>query len=235
MTKQLVPSTKFLVFVLVTIAVIISNDTRFLALLTMISMFTYMHSKITPRLSFLVLIVCHLIIRYLINPTYAVSLYHYNISWIYDFTLQDGLYLLTIMLKDIVVLNFLTYFLVSSRPSEISASLAELGLPYRLAYKIGQLFTIGPRFKKMDSKLKQAATAQNRTVSKRTRIHFFLKANQHQSLRNRHFGKKSHRTWYAMPTLSRLDYLVLLLALISVIISISLIFINGSRLWNPFL
>lgn len=235
MSRQLAPITKFLVFILTSMAAIISNDTRFLALLALLSMLTYLHPKVKPYIPFLGLIACHLIILYLINPSYAVSLYHYDISWIYDFTIQDVLYLLTIMLKDIIILNFLTYFISSSRPSEISASLAELGLSYRFAYKIGQLFTVVPTYKKTVLKLKQAAAAQNKTVSKRTRLHFFLSANQHHALSSRHFGKKSHRTWYAIPVLSRLDYLVLLLALFSVIISISLIYINGSRLWNPFI
>ncbi|MCJ1977617.1 hypothetical protein [Pseudolactococcus paracarnosus] len=235
MSRQLAPLTKFLVFLLTTIAVIISNDTRFLVLLAIVSMFIYLHPKVKPHIIFLGLIGCHLVILYLINPSYAVTLYHYNISWIYDFTLQDALYLLTIMLKDIVILNFLTYFIISSRPLEISASLAGLGVPYRLAYKIGQLFTLVPRLKNTDLKLKQAATAQNQTVSTMTKMRFYLKVKQNKTLSMRHFGKKSHRTWSAIPTLSRLDHLVLLLAMISVIISISLIFINGSRLWNPFL
>lgn len=190
MPRQLAPLTKFLVFLLTTIAVLISNDTRFLALLAILSMFIYLHPKVKPYIIFLGLISCHLVILYLINPRYAVALYHYNISWIYDFTLQDALYLLTIMLKDIVILNFLTYFIISSRPSEISASLVGLGVPYRLSYKIGQLFTLVPRLKNTDLKLKRAATAQNRTVSKMARISFYLKVKQNKTLSMRHFGKK---------------------------------------------
>ena len=53
MSRQLAPITKFLVFILTSMAAIISNDTRFLALLALLSMLTYLHPKVKPYIPFL--------------------------------------------------------------------------------------------------------------------------------------------------------------------------------------
>lgn len=227
--------TKFSVFVLTTVAVIISNDTRFLALLALISMSCYLSPKLKLRMRLVLLVVCHLLVVYLLNPDRGVALYHYNITWLYDFTLQEALYLANILFKDIVILNFLRYFILTSQASELSVYLTQLKIPYRIAYKLAHFFSFKSRFDTYYIQGKKAAIAQGKSFSKCRAFMFFLKKNQNNVLTYRHFGKKRLRTWYKTPIVTTFDKLVLLLAVFSVIISISLIIINGGRLWNPFI
>lgn len=232
---HLTPLTKCLVFCLSTVAVLISNDTRFLAVLALISMTCYVSPKLKLRINLVILVLLHVLVMYLIDPDRGVSLYHYNITWLYDFTLQEALYLGNILCKDIVILNFLQYFILTSQPSELEISLTHLKVPYRIAYKIGQFFSLGSRFNTFYTQRKQAAIAQNHPFSRYRAFILFIQTTQDNVLTYRHFGKKRHRTFYNASTLTTFDKVVLLLALFSVIISISLVIINGGRLWNPFL
>ncbi|MDR1606198.1 MAG: hypothetical protein LBS41_03700 [Streptococcaceae bacterium] len=234
MFKQLTPLSKFLILILMTGTSLLSYDTRFLGLLALLSFVLTRNSKLRLAKGLLLLILVHLLLLLLKQPDYGVQLYHYNISWLDDFTLQEALYLLTIFFKDVIILNFLLLFLLTSQPAELSASLNRVGLPYRLAYKIGLIFTIVPRFKAYYLKLATAAAAQNQVLSKGQAFKAFWKTRHNETLANRHFGKKHLRTWYASRPMTQLDRAALLLAAFSVIISIGLIFINGGRLWNPF-
>ncbi|MDN6070578.1 MAG: energy-coupling factor transporter transmembrane protein EcfT [Lactococcus plantarum] len=232
---HLTPLTKCLMFCLLTVAVLISNDTRFLAVLALISMSCYLSPKLNLRKSLVILVLFHVLVMYLIDPNHGVTLYHYNITWLYDFTLQEALYLGNILFKDIVILNFLQYFIFTSHPSELEISLTQLKVPYRIAYKLTQFFSLGSRFDTFYKQRQQAAIAQNQPFSKYRAFILFLQTKQQNALTYRHFGKKRLRTFYRSSTLTTFDKLVLLLALFSVIISISLVVINGGRLWNPFL
>lgn len=227
--------TKGLVFVLTTAAALISNDTRFLALLALVSMICYLNRRLKIHISLVLLVLCHLLVMYFIDPNHGVMLYQYNITWLYDFTLQETLYLTNIFLKDIIILNFLQYFILTSQPAELEICLTQLKLPYRLAYKIAHFFSLKYKFNTYYQQGKKAAIAQNKSFSKRRALLLFFKTEKNNMLLYRHFGKKRQRTWYQKQTFTTFDKLALLLALFSVIISISLIMINGARLWNPFI
>lgn len=227
--------TKCLVFILTTVAALISNDTRFLALLALVSFTCYFSRRLKIHISLVVLVSCHLLVMYLIDPNHGVTLYQYNITWLYDFTLQEALYLANILFKDIIILNFLQYFILTSQPAELEICFTQLKLPYPLAYKIAHFFSLKSRFKTYYHQGKKAAIAQNKSFSRRRAILLFLKTKHNKVLVYRHFGKKRQRTWYHKQTFTTFDKLALLLALFSVIISISLIMINGARLWNPFI
>lgn len=234
MFKRLTALSKCLIFLLTAVAAILSYDTRFLGILALVALICYRLSKLKYPKFLGCLIALHLFLIFIKDPDYGVTLYHYDISWLDNFTLQEGLYLLNILLKDVIILNFLQIFLLTSQPSELAASLNQLKLPYRWAYAIGQLLRIGPRFQATYAKLQSAAAAQNKGFTKLDAVRFLLKAKHEDTLTSRHFGKKQGRTWYVQRPLTRLDKGALLLAVFSVIISISLVFINGSRLWNPF-
>ncbi|GAB2022485.1 energy-coupling factor transporter transmembrane component T [Pseudolactococcus yaeyamensis] len=234
MLKTLTPVTKFMIFVLTTVAALISNDTRFLGVLALIALTCFLCAKLKFAKWLWILILLHLVIMFCLDPDYGVTLYHYNISWLADLTVQEALYLLTIFLKDVIILTFLQIFLLTSQPLEIAASLNYVGLSYRMAYKIGQLFGIRTRFKTKHIKLQTAAAAQNQKFSKFAAVQFLLKAKHEETLGSRHFGKKQKRTWYQMCPITERDKRAMLLAGLSVIISIILIVVNGGRLWNPF-
>ncbi|MBR2762879.1 MAG: hypothetical protein IKD51_01265 [Lactococcus sp.] len=234
MVKSLNSFSKFVIFILTMAAALISNDTRFLGVLALVALACFVRAKLKFIKWLGILIVLHLVILFCLNPDYGVTLYHYNISWIADFTLQEALYLLTIFLKDVIILTFLQIFLLTSQPAEISASLNTIGLPYRLSYKIGRLFGLRKQFKINYTKLHVAAAAQNQKFSKFAAVRFLLKAKHEETLASRHFGKKQKRTWYQMRPFSERDKRAMLLAVFSVIISIILIVVNGGRLWNPF-
>lgn len=234
MFKSLTPNTKCLIFFLTMLAAIFSYDSRFLGVLALIALLLLRQSKLKFSKVALCLIILHLIITYLKNPNYGVTLYQYDISWLGDLTLQEGLYLAMIALKDVTIVSFLQLFLQTSYPSELSASLSQLGIPSRLAYQIGRLFWIGPNFNHRYEQLKKAGAAQGLELSKFDVFLFLLKARQTKSVTSRHVDKKQTRTWYYLPKMSKLDRAALLLAGFSVIISMSLWLVNGGRLWNPF-
>ncbi|GHU36238.1 ABC transporter permease [Bacilli bacterium] len=234
MVKPLTPFSKFIIFILTMVAALISNDTRFLGVLALIALAYFLSARLKFAKWLWFLIILHLVIIFSLNPDYGITLYHYNISWIADFTLQEALYLLTIFLKDVIILTFLQIFLLTSQPLEIAASLNYVGLPYRMAYKIGRLFGLGSRFKARYLKLRDAAAAQNLVFSKFDAVRFLLQAKHEETLASRHFGKKQKRTWYQMRPISERDKRAMWLAGFSVIISIILIVVNGGRLWNPF-
>ena len=186
-------------------------------------MTSYFSTKLKLRISLVILVVCHVLVMYLIDPNHGVTLYHYNITWLYDFTIQEALYLGNILFKDIVILNFLQYFILTSSPSELEISLTQLKVPYRMSYKIAQFFSLNSRFKNYYKQHQQAAMLQNKSFSKYSAFILFLKTNQHHVLSYRHFGKKRRRTFYSTSTRTTFDKLILLLALFSVLIRITLI------------
>ena len=234
MLKSLTPFTKFLIFILTMVAALVSNDTRFLGLLALIALACFIPAKLKFAKWLWLLVGLHLVIMFSLNPDYGVTLYHYNISWITDLTLQEALYLLNIFLKDVIILTFLQIFLLTSLPSEIAASLNAIGLPYRLAYKIGRLLGFGPELKAKAVKLRAAAVAQNQKFSRLDAVRFLLKAKHEKTLASRHFGKKQKRTWLQMRPITEHDKRAIGLAGLALIMSLILIIVNGGRLWNPF-
>ena len=234
MIKSLTPFTKFFIFILTMVAVLISNDTRFLGVLALIALTCFISAKLKFAKWLWLLIILHLVIMFSLDPDYGVTLYHYNISWLADLTLQEALYLLNIFLKDMVILTFLQIFIMTSQPLEIAASLNDVKLPYRMAYAIGRLFGLRTEFKAKAVKLRAAAVAQNQKFSTFDAVRFLLKAKHEETLANRHFGKKQKRTWYQMQAITEPDKRAMWGAGFSVIISIILLVVNGGRLWNPF-
>ena len=234
MIKSLTPFTKFLIFILTMVAALITNDTRFLGVLALIALTCFISAKLKFAKWLWILIILHLVITFSLDPDYGVSLYHYNISWIADLTLQEAIYLLNIFFKDVIIITFFQIFLMTSKPLEIAASLNYVGLPYRLSYTIGRLFGLSSRFNAAYTKLYKAAIAQNQKFSRFDAVRFLLKAKHDETLASRHFGKKQKRTWYQMRPISVRDKRAMWLAGFSVIISIILIVVNGGRLWNPF-
>lgn len=234
MFQSLTPFTKFLLFILTMVAALLSNDTRFLGLLALFTLLCLHRSKLKFSKFFWMIILLHLLISYVVNPDYGVTLYRYDISWLGDMTLQEGLYLLTLGFKDVIILGFLQLFCLTSYPSALAATLNQFGLPTRLAYHVEQLFWLIPNFNHHYAKLQLAAAAQGVELTKFDLLRRLLKARQKSSLARRQLGKKAKRTWYCQPQLLTRDKVAILLAIFSVIISIGLIFVNGGRLWNPF-
>ncbi|GFH39783.1 energy-coupling factor transporter transmembrane component T family protein [Lactococcus insecticola] len=232
--KNLSPLTKFWGFILITIASLISNDTRFLAVLALISVICYKLGGLKLRKFFGFLILLHVLVVFIKNPNYGQVLYHYDITWIDNFSLQELLYLANIFFKDVIIVNFLLIFLWTSQARQVAASLNQAGLSYQLSYKISQLFYLLPNYKKDMAKLSKAADALDYELSSFAGIRFLLQVKHTTTAASRHFGKKQKRTWYALQSLTQADKFALLVAGIFVIISISLVLINGGRLWNPF-
>ncbi|GFH42264.1 ABC transporter permease [Lactococcus hodotermopsidis] len=235
MTKRLLtPLSKFIVFILTMIAALITNDTRFLAIFAMISFVFYRLSKLKYHPILILLIFSHLTILFVLNPDYGTQLYDYSITWIDEFSLQEMLYLLNILLKDVIILNFFQIFFLTSQPVEVAATLNQVGFSYRIAYQISQKLSFFSNLKSDLVKLQNAAAVQYIEISKFKLVTFLLQAKHKKTAAARHFGKKTKRTWYITRKLGKLDHLAILFAALTVLISIGLIFVNGSRLWNPF-
>ena len=225
-----------------TMAAMITFDTRYLLLLTLSALVLFRVSGIKFRevkvlIAFsAVFMVLNNVLIYLFAPEYGVELYGARTELVhfigrYGITAQQLLYHANVILKYTVTIPMVLLFVSTTQPSEFAASLNRIGVSYRIAYSVSLARGVELTSKEnLFKRLKNAsAILLPLILSSLERIEVVSTA-----MELRCFGKRSKRTWYRAQAFAAGDYAIMAAGGALVCISFLLIYLNGGRLWNPF-
>ena len=198
----------------------------------------------------------NLVAVYIFSPEEGVIIYGTrNLIWegVGRFTLtwEQLFYSFNILLKYITIIPPALLLIVTTHPSEFSASLNRIGVPYTAAYSVSLTLRYIPDVQRDFEAISQAQQARGlelsgkapwirrfrRTVplllplifSSLERIDVISRA-----MELRGFGKHRRRTWYSSRPFSRADRIVMVAGVAVFVFGIWLTFRDGNRFFNPF-
>lgn len=260
---KLTGTTKLCFFLMVSIASMVSYDTRALAVLLVLSLSLFKMSRLTFKdvkwvlwLAFIFLVLNNLFI-YIFSPEYGVELYEsrtvlFTLVGRYTITTQQLFYHLNLIMKVVTVIPLALVFILCTDPSEFAASLSSVGVSYRISYSVALALRYIPDIQRDFHEISQAQQARGVDISGKDRFIDRLKSSVHillplilsslsridtisNAMELRGFGKNRKRTWYMRRPFKKADFAALTLGAVLLIGTLLVTFSNGSRFWNPFI
>lgn len=255
-------TTKLLAFILLSVIVMTSYDTRFLILVMALSLLAMKIAEIHwEDVAFLIKIVTvfsliNILAIYIFEPAYGVGLYGSRTLILgtgrYALTLEQVFYEFNVALKYFSTIPLAIVFIFATDPSEFSSSLNRIGLSYKISYAVALALRYIPDIQKSYFDIRQASQARGIEMSEKAGLVNRIKASSNiviplifdslerieaiaQAMELRRFGKNKTRTWYKARPFGKNDFVILFITLALVGIGISLFFINQGRFYNPFL
>ena len=260
---SLTGTTKLLMTIILSIAVMITYDTRFLTGVIAGSAILFMISKIQFRdirlvialIAVIMLINC--IAIYLFSPEEGVKIYGtrhelFHIAGRYSVTREQLFYMLNVVLKYFSVLPLALVFITTTEPSEFASSLNSIGVSYKIAYSVALALRYIPDVRRDYHEIAQAQQARGIDMSKKVRLTrriknasaillplVFTSLSRIDLITNamelRSFGKHKKRTWYRIRKFQKIDLAVIVISVLLLLLSLSLNYINKGRFYNPFI
>ncbi|MFU2204186.1 energy-coupling factor transporter transmembrane component T family protein [Streptococcus hyovaginalis] len=255
-------TSKLVFFILASVAVMTSYDTRFLMMVGLFSLILFYQAGIKWRdVSFAFVFVgifalLNIVMIYLFAPQYGNDLYGSKTILIdgpgaYDLTLEELFYLFNVGIKYVSTLPLAIIFLLTTHPSQFASSLNQLGLPYRFAYAVSLTLRYIPDLQEDFGIIRKAQEARGLELSKKAPLMSRIKGNIQiitplifsslerietisTAMELRRFGRYKKRTWYQAKAWSQKDTILVLISLLVVVIAIALFYVNGGRFYNPF-
>lgn len=254
-------TTKLITFIVLSIIVMTSFDTRFLLLVIFVSLLALKMAEIHREdVAFLVKIVAvfsiiNLLAIYLFEPDYGVKLYGSKTVILgrgkYALTKEQIFYELNVALKYFSTIPLAMVFIFATDPSEFSSSLNKIGVSYKISYAVALALRYIPDIQNSYFEIREASQARGLEMSHKTSFIKRIKASSNiimplifdslerietisQAMELRRFGKNKTRTWYRERPFGKNDLLVLLCVGIITLIGICLFFVNEGRFYNPF-
>ena len=259
---SLTGTTKMVVFFLFTMAGMLTYDTRVLVSLLVISIGAFALSKISVRevqfaLWFtLVFLLLNNFFIFLFSPEQGTAIYgtRHEICHLfgrYYLTQEQLFYMLNISLKYFVALPMALLFISATNPSEFAASLASVGVSYRVGYAVAIALRYIPDIQRDYHNISQAQQARGVELGGKEPLWTRLKNSINillplimsslaridvisNAMELRGFGKHNKRTWYMQRKFAVRDYIALFLAVLVLGASLYITFYDGSRFYNPF-
>ena len=260
---RLTGSTKFLFFLIWSIAAMITYDTRILLIMLGMGLVFLRMSKLRWKelrfavLFMLWLISLNLIALFLFSPEQGVAIYGtrhelVHLFWRYSIVTEELFYLFNFMMKYLAVIPTALLFIMTTDPSEFAASLNKIGVSYRIAYSVAIALRYIPDVQRDFHEISQAQQARGIDLSKKDKLVDRLKNSAailfplvlsslqrieviSNAMELRGFGKNKMRTWIVERPFQKGDYIALLLALFMLLASGACMILNGGRFFNPFL
>lgn len=260
---RLTGSTKLMMVILTSVAVMITYDTRFLAAAILGAAVLFGFSGITFRdVRFVVLFISGLmvintVVIYLFSPEEGVRIYGtrhviFQFSDHYTVTAEQLFYLFNVILKYFSVLPIALLFITTTEPSEFASSLNRLGVNYRIAYAVALTLRYIPDIQRDFFEISQAQQARGVDMSRNVSLLSRLKnvtavlfplifssldriGTISSAMELRGFGKLKKRTWYRARAFRRSDLASVLICAFLLFISIILNLVNNGRFYNPFI
>lgn len=258
---QLSAVSKLLFFILVSITAMVTYDTRLILVIALFSLSLFRLSGISLKsVSFVfglaaVFALLNAAMVYVFSPEYGVELYGARTVWFagvgsYTITAQELFYLLNLLLKYVCTIPLGVIFLMTTHPSQIAASLHQIGISYKVAYAVSLTMRYIPDVQEEYHLIRLSQEARGLELSQKAplveRIKGYLTLvtplifgalerieTISTAMELRRFGKEKTRTWYVAQALSGLDYLVIGLAFLLFSLMLSLFFFNQGRFYNP--
>lgn len=263
LVHELTGTTKLIFFIAWSVASMVTYDTRVLVCMLLFSIVIFKVSKIKIRdISFVlglaaVFLLMNNLFVYLFSPEYGVGLYEsmtvlFTIAGPYTVTAQQLFYHLNMTMKVICVVPVALLFIACTDPSEFAASLANIGVSYRIGYSVSLALRYIPDVQREYHNISQAQQARGIDLSGKDKLFTRMKnsvaillplvlssLNRIETISNamelRGFGKNKKRTWYSLRKMKRNDWIVVVLVLAVLAIDLVVTFWDGSRYYNPFI
>lgn len=254
-------TTKLIFLLVVSIACMVTYDTRFLILVCIFSIVCLKIAGIKwHQISFIVkfiivFAVINLIAVYIFQPTYGQNLYGtkhvvFNAGY-FTLTQEELFYLFNLVLKYICSVPLVLLFLLTTNPSQFASSLNKIGVSYKISYAVSLALRYIPTIQTDYWEISAAQQARGNELSKKASLGKRIKGTLtiviplifssldridtiSTAMQLRRFGSKKKRTWYVYEPFQTKDYLVTLLAFSLVMLVVILWQVNNGRFFNPF-
>lgn len=255
-------STKFIFFLIWSIAAMITYDTRVLVGMFLTGVVFFVVSGIKWKevrfaVCFMaVLTGLNLIAIYFFSPEQGVEIYGtrheiIHLFWRYSIVQEQLFYLFNFMMKILAVIPAALLFILATNPSEFAASLNKMGVSYKVGYAIAIALRYIPDVQRDYHEISQAQQARGIDLSKKDKFFSRLKnaaailfplvlssLDRIEVIANamelRGFGKSKKRTWIVERHMKKGDYAAILIAVSALAVSLWCMFLNGGRYFNPF-
>lgn len=259
---KLTGSTKFIFFLVWSLAAMITYDTRVLVGMFLLGVVFFRMSKLTWKdirfaVLFMVwLIALNLIALFLFSPEQGVGIYGtrteiVHLFWRYSIIVEEMFYLFNFMMKYLAVIPAALLFILTTDPSEFAASLNKIGVSYKVGYSVAIALRYIPDVQRDFREISQAQQARGIDLSKKDKMVDRLKNSAailfplvlssldrieviSNAMELRGFGKNKKRTWIVERPFKKADYIAIGIAVCAMVISMLFIFLNGGRFYNPF-
>ena len=263
MIHELTGTTKFVVFLLFSMAGMMTYDTRVLVGMLLFSIFAFSLGRIQLKEVKVIFIfmgaflVLNSIFIYLFAPEQGVFIYGTrNVIWEgvgrYTLTQEQIFYMFNVCLKYFVTLPMAILFISTTNPSEFASSLNKIGVSYRIGYSVSLALRYIPDIQRDFHAISQAQQARgvelgknvpmNKRVKNTINILFPLILSSLEridtissAMELRGFGKYKKRSWYTQRSFQKKDYLTIGIGVLILVVSIVITYWDGSRYFNPFI
>ena len=255
-------ATKLIVFLLWSVLVMVSFHTPMLTAIAVLGLVLFRVSKIRfSDISFLIKLMSfflglNLVAVYIFSPEEGVIIYGTrNVIWegIGRFTLtwEQVFYSFNILLKYITIIPPALLLIVTTHPSEFSASLNRIGVPYTAAYSVSLTLRYIPDVQRDFEAISQSQQARGLELSRKASWFKRIKRTVpllmplifssldridviSRAMELRGFGKHKKRTWYSSKPFARADKVAIAVSVVVFVVGIWLTFRDGNRFFNPF-
>ncbi len=260
---DLTGATKFLFFIMWSVAAMITYDTRILLALFAIGIFLFSISKLKWKevrfalIFMFVLLGFNMIGVYLFGPEQGVEIYGtrhelFVIAGPYAVTLEQLFYMFNFLMKYLSVIPIALLFIMATNPSEFASSLNKIGVSYRIGYAVALALRYIPDIQRDYHNISKAQQARGIDLSRKDKFFDRLKNSAailfplvlsslqrieviSNAMELRGFGKNKKRTWIVERKFKKDDYRALVFGALILVISIIVTFSDGNRFYNPFL
>lgn len=254
-------ASKLLFLLLVSLAAMLSYDTRLLLVIGLGALALFATSGIRLKdisfvLSFaLAFALLNVLMVYLFAPQYGVEIYGVKTVLLdglgaYSITAQELFYLFNLTLKYICTIPLALIFLMTTHPGQFASSLNQIGVSYKIAYSVSLTLRYIPDVQEEYQIIKLSQEARGLELSKKANFVQRVKGNLQMisplifsslerietistAMELRRFGKNKKRTWYTYQEMTTRDHLIILGSIFMVVLSIVLIWVNQGRFYNP--
>lgn len=262
MIHQLSGASKLIFFILWTIAVMVTYDTRCLLIMLAFSLVMFVISRVKFRevsfvLSFILFFfVLNHIAIFLFSPLEGVKIYGtrhdvFHIVGPYTVTIEQLFYQFNLIIKLLTVIPMALLFIKTTSPSEFAASLHRIGVNYKIAYAVSITLRYIPDVMSDFQDISFAQQARGIDLSRKEKLLKRLKnvtailwplifssleriETISAAMELRGFGQQKTRTWYSAKKFVMKDRIVILLGVWIPIVTLIVTFADGERFYNPF-
>lgn len=259
---RLTGTAKLAFFLLWSTAAMLTYDTRLLAVMTVSGLWLFSISRIRWKevkgalIFMLILVLMNLFAIFLFSPDQGTKIYGTEhiilpLFWRYNLTQETLFYLLNFFLKYSAVIPVALLFILATNPSEFAASLAGIGVSYKVGYSVALALRYIPDVQRDFHNISQAQQARGIDLSGKDKTMTRLKnsaaillplvlssLSRIETISNamelRGFGKHKKRSWYVQRPFQGRDWAALLVAIVVLCISLGLTLAKGTRYFNPF-
>ena len=260
---RLTGASKLLMVVLISLACMITYDTRFLLAVIAASCTMFAVSRVPLRdlKVILTLIGIFMILNnlfiFLFSPEEGVGIYGtrhllMQLAGPYTLTEEQLFYQLNVTMKYFSIMPLALIFFVTTEPSEFASSLNKIGVNYKAAYSVSLALRYIPTLQREYREISQAQQARGVDISKNAKFIARVKGlvsivfplivtsidkieTISYAMELRCFGKGKRRSWYRERAFTKADYIVVIASASLIAVSVLLNISNEGRFYNPFL